>query len=408
VGVDRLDPGTGHVKHYTTDDGLANGFVTSAICDRKGRLWFGTIRGLSRLIPEQDRPQAPPPVRIGGLLIAGLPRAVPELGANDIPEMTLGPSQNNIQIDFFGLGFEAGESLRYQFKLEGADQDWGRPTNQRTVNYASLSPGKYRFLAQAITTDGVVSLTPATITFRILPPIWRRWWFLILAVTFIGMTIYLYDRRRIARLVELERVRTRIATDLHDDIGSNLSQIAIMSEVARSQIARGDAGGAQQLSLIARISRESVDAMSDIVWAINPQRDRLGDLTGRMRRFAGEICGGRGISFQFHAYLPNQAEDLRLGTDVRRQTFLIFKECVNNIVRHSACSEADFELRISGRGLALRVADNGQGFDQLSVKDGHGLASMKRRAASLGGDLQIISAPGSGTILSLKIPYLPE
>jgi len=408
VGVDRLDPGTGHVKHYTTDDGLANGFVTSAICDRKGRLWFGTMRGLSRLIPEQDRPQAPPPVRIGGLLIAGLPRAVPELGANDIPEMTLGPNQNNIQIDFFGLGFEAGESLRYQFKLEGADQDWGRPTNQRTVNYASLSPGKYRFLAQAITTDGVVSLTPATITFRILPPIWRRWWFLILAVTFIGMTIYLYDRRRIARLVELERVRTRIATDLHDDIGSNLSQIAIMSEVARSQIARGDAGGAQQLSLIARISRESVDAMSDIVWAINPQRDRLGDLTGRMRRFAGEICGGRGISFQFHAYLPNQAEDLRLGTDVRRQTFLIFKECVNNIVRHSACSEADFELRISGRGLVMRVADNGQGFDQLSVKDGHGLASMKRRAASLGGDLQIISAPCSGTIVSLKIPYLPE
>src|SRR5262249_51186921 len=194
----------------------------------------------------------------------------------------------------------------------------------------------------AITTDGVVSLTPATLSFRILPPIWRRWWFLLLAAAVVGLLIYLFDRRRIARFVELERVRARIATDLHDDIGSNLSQIAIMSEVARSQIARGDTSATQQLSLIARISRESVDAMSDIVWAINPQRDRLSDLTGRMRLFAGEICGGRDIKFHFQAYPPDQAnqvnqadQNLRLGADVRRQTFLIFKECVNNIVRHS-------------------------------------------------------------------------
>ncbi len=204
-------------------------------------------------------------------------------------------------------------------------------------------------------------------------------------------------------------MRARIATDLHDDIGSSLSQIAIMSEVARNQIARGDASATQQLALIARISRESVDAMSDIVWAINPQRDRLGDLTGRMRRFAGEIFGGRDINFQFNAFPLDHADhDLRLGVNVRRQTFLIFKECVNNIVRHSRCTQADVEFRAAGRGFVLKLTDNGQGFDPLSVKEGHGLVNMKRRAASLGGDLQIISTPGKGTIVSLKIPYLPE
>ncbi len=106
---------------------------------------------------------------IGGLRIAGLPHAISELGAAEISRLTLGPNQNNIQIDFFGLGFGAGEALRYQFKLEGADQDWSRPTDQRTVNYASLSPGNYRFLVRAITTDDVLSLTPATVTFEISP-----------------------------------------------------------------------------------------------------------------------------------------------------------------------------------------------------------------------------------------------
>jgi ligand-binding sensor domain-containing protein/signal transduction histidine kinase len=408
-GVDRLDTSTGHVKHYTTADGLANSFVHSAHRDRKGRLWFGTMRGLSRFIPEPDRHQPPPPVKIGALRIEGLPLAVSELGAAEISGLTFGPNQNNIQIDIFELGVGAGEALRYQFKLEGADQDWGRPTDQRTVNYASLAPGTYRFLARAITTDNVVSLAPATITFEIRPPLWRRWWFLVLAATVVGALIYHFERRRIARLVELERVRARIGADLHDDIGSNLSQIAIMSEVARSQIVRGDTSALQQLSLIARISRESVDAMSDIVWAINPHRDRLRDLTGRMRLFAGEICVGRDISFRFHAHPPNQVDqDLRLSIDVRRQTFLIFKECVNNIVRHSACTQADIELSVAGKGLVLTLADNGQGFDPASVKEGHGLASIKRRAASLGGDLQIISTPGKGTIVSLKIPYLPD
>jgi ligand-binding sensor domain-containing protein len=408
-GVDRLDPATGRVKHYTTTDGLANSFVHSAYRDRRGRLWFGTMRGLSRFIPEPDHPQPPAPVKIGGLRIAGLPHAISELGAAEISGLTFGPSQNNIQIDFFGLGLGAGEGLRYQFMLEGADRDWGPPTDQRTVNFGSLSPGTYRFLARAITTDGVLSPTPATVTFEILPPLWRRWWFLVLAATVVGLLIYLFERRRISRLVELERVRARIGADLHDDIGSNLSQIAIMSEVARSQIARGDTSAMQQLSLIARISRESVDAMSDIVWAINPQRDRLGDLTGRMRRFAGEIFGGGDINFQFNAFPLDQADhDRRLGVNVRRQTFLIFKECVNNIVRHSRCTQADVEFRAAGKGLVLILTDNGQGFDPLSVKDGHGLASIKRRAASLGGDLQIFSAPGKGTIVSLKIPYLPD
>ena len=142
------------------------------------------------------------------------------------------------RIDFFGLNFSTGETLRYQHKLEGLDQDWSAPSDQRTVNYASLSPGEYRFMARAIDVDGAASPAPATVSFAILPPIWQRWWFITLAAIFSAAMIYAAHHYRVARLVELERMRTRIATDLHDDIGSSLSQIAILSEVVRHQPGR--------------------------------------------------------------------------------------------------------------------------------------------------------------------------
>jgi hypothetical protein len=135
-------------------------------------------------------------------------------------------NQHQLQIEFFGLGFGSGQVLRYQYELEGADRDWSPPTDQRSVNYANLAPGSYRFLVRAVTADGLVSPSPATISFTILPPVWRRWWFIALAVTALALIVYSLYRYRVAQLIALERVRTRIATDLHDDIGSVLSQDA--------------------------------------------------------------------------------------------------------------------------------------------------------------------------------------
>src|SRR5262249_11150114 len=143
---------------------------------------------------------------------------------------------------------------------------------------------------------------------------------------------------RVAQLLALERVRTRIAEDLHDDIGANLTKIAILSEVAHQQLGADTNPASGTLSSIADISRESVASMRDIVWAINPKRDRLVDLTRRMRGFASDILTSRNIQFEFHA--PERARELKLGPEVRRDVFLIFKEAVNNIVRHSGCARA--------------------------------------------------------------------
>ena len=124
---------------------------------------------------------------ISGLRIAGNVQAISALGETEVSGLVLNPTQNQLSIDFVGLGFAAGEALKYQYKLAGANEEWSAPTDQRTINYASLSPGRYRFMVQAVTADGIISPTPATIAFTILPPLWQRWWFITLAALLVGL-----------------------------------------------------------------------------------------------------------------------------------------------------------------------------------------------------------------------------
>jgi signal transduction histidine kinase len=257
-----------------------------------------------------------------------------------------------------------------------------------------------------VTPDGVISPTPATVAFSILPPIWQRWWFLTLAVLFACAVGYQIYRYRVARLLGLERVRTRIATDLHDDIGSNLSLIAALSEVLRPQARSVDLRITEQLSVIAKVSQRSVDAMSDIVWAVNPHKDHLRDLLQRMRRFASDTFSARNIQLVFEA--PDADQNIKLGPETRREVFLIFKESVNNAARHSGCAQARVNVAITNGMLAFSVGDNGRGFDAVCVEAGEGLVSMRRRAEKIGGELIITSSAKTGTTVLLKTPLFEK
>ncbi|MBA2602569.1 MAG: hypothetical protein H0U94_03185, partial [Acidobacteria bacterium] len=367
-GVDRLDPDTGRIRHFTTADGLSNNEIESAFRDRHGALWFGTLNGVSRFVPQLDGPAQPPGILIDGLRIAGAVFPLPELGVSAITTPALAARQNSLQIDVLSLGARIGGNRRYQYRLEGADGEWSDPTSTRTIFYSNLAPGRYRFTVRAIDADHQVSAIPAAVSFHILPPMWQRWWFLTAAFLTLGVGAHALHRYRMRRLLELERVRTRIATDLHDDIGSSLSQIAILSEVVRQRV--GDRGESvrEPLSQITGASSELMDTMSDIVWAIDPRKDHLSDLTQRMRRFCSDVFTARHIAFEFHA--PDAARDIELGADVRRQVFLIFKESVHNIVRHSSCTRAAITFSASRDHISLRITDNGTGFDTARQGEG--------------------------------------
>jgi len=399
--LDQLDPNTGHIRHYSAVDGLARGKVEEAFRDHNGDLWFGTAEGLSRFVPQPEPSQEPPPIVISGLRIGGAAERISALGETSIGNLELDPQQRDLQIDFVGLDFAPGEVTRYQYKLDGADQDWSAPTTQRSVSYANLAPGKYRFIVRAVNAAGLNSPAPAVMTFTILPPVWQRWWFLALTAIAIGLIVHQIYRYRVAQLLALERVRTRIATDLHDDIGSSLSQVSVLSEVISRRV-KSDPSVAEPLATIGSVSRDLVDSLNDIVWAINPRRDHLSDLTQRMRRFASDVFTARDIEFTFRA--PRSEHDVAIGADMRRDVFLIFKESVNNIVRHSHCSRADISFEVAGGMLRLRVADNGQGMNGQANGEGNGLLSMRQRATNLGGTLDVISNNGAGTTINLSVP----
>jgi ligand-binding sensor domain-containing protein/signal transduction histidine kinase len=402
-GIDRLDPATERVKHYQSADGLPLGQIEGSLRDRQGRLWFSSFAtGLVRFVPEPDPPPVPPAILITGLRVAGDSQPISALGEVALAPIELGPYRNQLQIDFVALGFSPGEGLRYQYRLEGAGQEWSPLTEQRSVTFANLAPGSYQFLVSAVDAAGVFSEVPASVSFRILSPIWQRWWFAAIVASLVGLIAFALYRYRIARLLDLERVRTRIATDLHDDIGSSLSQIAIMSEVVRQKVGAENKAVIHPLSVIAGTSRELVDSMADIVWAINPKRDHLIDLTERMRQFAGDLLAARNIEFTFAA--PDLEGDTRIETDVRREVFLIFKEAINNSVRHSECSTIEIGFGVSDNQLMLKVKDNGGSFDNDRASGGHGLASMKRRAETVGGTLEILTEVGRGTTVTLQAP----
>jgi ligand-binding sensor domain-containing protein/signal transduction histidine kinase len=404
-GVDRFDPETGRIQHYTTVDGLPSGFVTAAYRDSRGDLWFATMRGLARLRPvaDKDDQRASPSVLIGGLSVAGTLVPIAHVGQAQVENLTIEPRQRQVQIDFFGLAFGMGETLRYRYKLEGLDRDWSAPIDERTVRYSELPPRDYRFLVKAVSADGSESARPAVVQFTVLPALWQRAWVQVLAAIALILAATLAYRLRVGHLLALERVRSRIASDLHDDVGATLAQIAVLSEVIQTQIDDRHAPFVTPLARIAQTSRDAIASMGDIVWAINPQKDSLRATIFRMRAFASSVLTPRGIAFTLAA----PAGDATLTADLRRQVYLIFKEAVNNILRHSEATQVEIELRLDPRRrLQLRITDNGRGFDPAACQDeGNGLGSMQRRAQALGGTLTITSRPGETTILANVHPH---
>jgi signal transduction histidine kinase/ligand-binding sensor domain-containing protein len=431
-GINRLDQ-NGNIEVFTQADGLPSNYITRCAADKTGALWFVSRNTLVRYTPEQKQSIVPGAVYIDKVSVNGNPQRISALGETEINLPDLTYDQNQIQISFFALTFGAGEDIRYQYRLD--EQEWSQPTGEQTINL-NLPSSKHSFAVRAVRADGATSPESAVLNLRILSPIWQRWWFVSLAALFVtGIVLGTYRyritnlrrinaalleanraeeelrRTREERVAELEQVRSRIATDLHDDIGSSLTQIAVLSEVAQTQAGKGN-GQPDALKKITDVSNELVGTMSDIVWAINPAKDHLSDLTQRMRRVAADLLSPKGIAVHFRSREEDRAVTIR--TNARREVFLIFKESINNIAKHSGAKNVEIDLEIKKDLLLLKIQDDGRGFvcgppsfeDTLSSEgpSGNGIRNMRKRAAEMGGRFDIDSSPGRGTISFLELP----
>lgn len=355
---------------------------------------MGTLLGLARLRPSKPVAQGAPQVWITAVEAGGKALPVSDVGQAGIDDVVIPHSQNQLRVNFVAVG----ERLRYRYKLEGLDQDWSPLTDQHALTFSQTAPGSYRLLIQAVNTAGAIG-RPASVRFDVQPAFYSRWWFESIIGALVILVAYFFHRARVRHLVELQQMRLRIAHDLHDDIGASLSQVAVLSEVALTKLDSGHAA-AEPLARIAETSREMVDSISDIVWAINPKRDSLTDLLNRIRRFANDVLTARDVQVKFR--LPSDLR-MRLMADVRRQIYLIFKEGIHNIARHATCTEAEVEISIDSSQLTMKLSDNGCSFSDDIPLNGHGLESMRQRAATLGGTVQL-HRTSRGTSLLLEVP----
>lgn len=402
-GISCFDAGA--LRPFGGNDGLAGEVVNDLRCDRRGRLWVSTSAGLSRFDLDAATPEpAPPPIYLTRVQVDGERLSLPENGSTRLGDVVLAPGRRHLGVEFTGIDLCCARPLRYQHRLLGIDADWSPASESGMVQFADLAAGSYRFEVRAVDADDRHSDAAAELWFTVLPPFWQRAPFLAAMTAVLAALAMAVHRIRLRRAVATERLRTQIATDLHDEVGAGLVQIAILSEVARQ---RAGPLLAQSLGEVAALARTLREAMSDIVWALGQGHDSLADLVQRMRALGSRMIEVDGTQWDFRAPPAAELDAVTLSIEQRRQLWLWYKEALTNVARHAAADAVDVALAVVGDRLHLSVRDDGAGFEPAGTSGGNGLRSLQRRSQQLGGRMRLQSRPGAGTELALEVPLRP-
>lgn len=392
--------------YYEAKDGLqSNEFNRNAFCKTKdGTLFFGGVNGFNYFnLHELNTKSTAPNVLITGFKIGNKPVTMyskPFVLQQPIyltKKITLRYEDNMISFDFASMDFSQPEKNLYQYKLEGFDKNWIQSGTVHTATYTNLYPGTYTFTVKGSNSDGVWNETGAGMQLIILPPWYMTWWFRLLAAVLIITAVYAFYRYRLQQAIKLQLIRNKIASDLHDEIGSNLSNISIFSKVAQQKTT---AENEPLLKMISEYTQVSMDAMGDIVWMINAGNDRFENIFARMRSMAAEIFEAQNC--KLHIEFDEKLNGIKLSMEKRKNFYLIYKEAVNNIAKYADCSEVRIEMMLHHKEVLLHIKDNGKGFDTSKTGKGNGLLNMYKRAEMLKGKLIIKSIAGEGTEVHLS------
>lgn len=408
-GLSMFNPQTRNFRNYDAADGLqGNQFYWGAsFKGTNGELFFGGTNGFNTFFPEQLKVNNHiPPVFITDFQVFNKPI---DINSKDAPihksitftkEIELPYSQNVFSFEFAALDYRAPSKNHYAYMMEGFDKDWIYSGKRRFVTYTNLDPGQYTFRVIGSNNDGVWNYSGSSIKIEILPPLWRKWWFIMAVIILIAGIIASIIYFRVKHLLDIERFRTKLAADLHDNIGSSLTEISILSEVISQRVESTDNSIKKSLSMISNNSRNLIDNMSDIVWLVNPKRDSLYDLILRLRDTYSELSSYTNISFRSENI--KSLEKISLSMEHRQHLYLIFKEAINNAITHSGCTEITLDAMVRGGKLEMILKDNGKGFSINGESLGNGLNNIKSRAEIIGGVLSIYSKLGEGTTIQFE------
>ncbi|GAB5535134.1 MAG: hypothetical protein Rubg2KO_13830 [Rubricoccaceae bacterium] len=399
-GLARVEPATGEVTAYDLSDGIGMmEFNRSArLRTRDGRIWLGGSDGVLEFDPEAIRAEGRvPTVALVGIEVASRD-STRLVEPRELDRLVLSPLERTLTVTFSALTYSDPTAMRYTYRLEGLDADWVDAGTQRQARYTALPPGDYTLRVRASTPDGVESEQEAVLSVRVAPRMWETVWFRgLVLVGLVGLGVVAY-RVRVGRLLDVERLRLRIAGDLHDDLASDLSGIALATDLLgrRPGLAEADR---KRLADVRDAATSMADALRDIVWAVDPAHDSVEAFGRQVRLIAQRLLEGHEHTLDIDLGVSGGP----LPMSVRRELVRILKESLHNVLRHADADHVAVTLRRDGSQLTMGIADDGVGFDPQAESNGHGLGSLQGRAERVGGTLDIESAPGTGTRVALAV-----
>ncbi|MBC7946785.1 MAG: hypothetical protein H7Y42_02815 [Chitinophagaceae bacterium] len=439
---------------FQTKNGLTDNFVTSLACDDHNNVIVGTQTGVDRLVKQEDGSYRMENItksnnifsyiknvwtdwndRVFALTNAGTifqiepvqtPRnwVQPQLmvveirvnGKSYLPESIpaeLKYYQRNINISVAAPSFIDEKQVKYSYLLEGSgNKQWSDTSTLADISLLNLSPGRYDLRVKAFFHSTTYPPKETSFGFTILPPWWQTWWFRlgmalagILALGLIVRNYYIHklnaQRSRLEKKQAIEKERTRIATDMHDDLGAGLSRIKFLSEtigIKRQQQQPIE----EDISKIREYSHEMIDKMGEIVWALNEKNDSISDLLSYTRSYAAEYLAQNGIkcSTQFPETLPS----IFVSGEYRRNVFLAVKEILHNVVKHSRAEHVQFIVTMDTL-LTIQIQDDGIGFIPANARPySNGLTNIRKRMTEMGGTMTIRNENGTVILLTAPIP----
>ncbi len=391
---------------------------------RDGRLWFATVKGVVVIGPKKvgisessipvviEQVKADSEVIFGDLVGADERRLPFTKNVNPDPPapIRLAPGRARVvEFHYTANTFVDSKRSRFRYRLVGYDPDWRETTVERVAHYTNLRPGNYRFEVAAAGHNGVWSPIPESISFSLAPHYWQTWPFYLVCAGFafaLVAGVQAYRLRWQHRLLKLEEQRAlageraRIARDLHDDLGTALTGLALeLDVIGREHRARPPVTA--QLDQAAQRARELAERMREVVWTVNPSCDTVSSLAGFLEQQVGQFLQIAGVRVRLE--FPEDIPAIPLGAEARHQLALAAREALTNIVRHARATEAVLNLGLDGETLTVRISDNGCGFEPVE-RTGHGLANLRARLGQIGGRFECVSTPGSGTRISFVLP----
>ncbi|MEO6168146.1 MAG: two-component regulator propeller domain-containing protein, partial [Chitinophagales bacterium] len=411
-GICKFNPANDDCKKYTAQNGLNSNHFTETTCysAKDGRLYFGSEKGFQSFYPDSITINTTiPPITITDFklfnksILSGVNEKL-KAGFLSFGKMQLNYDQNFFSIDFSALNYENARENIYAYQLVGIDKDWVLAGNNRTATYTNIAPDHYIFRVKGANNHGVWNNAGATLDITITPPWWKTWWFYALCVIAIGSALYALYKYRINQIKKVFSIRSKIARDLHDDIGSTLSSISLMSQMAKDG---GDHQSKEEelFETISTASKEAMELMSVIVWSVNPNNDKLSNILIRMREYSSDIL--EACNIEVAIILDEEVKDIIIPMEKRKDFYLIFKEAVNNVAKYSKAANALIRLSKENGKMIMTIKDDGRGFEVEKLRSGNGLVNMNDRAKSIGGTLHISSEISMGTTVRLEMPLVP-